>query len=170
MASAPDKKNKEPATDADTAAESAPPKRSRKRLIIAAAAMLLLAGGGGAGWWFLHGHESPPAKASVAPPAPPVFVELETFTVNLAGDRILQTTLSLQVGAAADADQLKLYLPQVKDRLLLLLSSKTVDDLQSPAGKEQLRADIAARLRAPYAKGLAAPAIAGVFLTSFVIQ
>ncbi len=165
MASAPEQKNKE----TDTESEAVKP-ASRKRLWIALAAVLLLAGGGGGAWWFLHARTDAPAVARVEPPAPPVFIELETFTVNLAGDRILQTTLSLQVAKSGDADQLKLYLPQVKDRLLLLLSSKTVEELQSAEGKESLRADITKRLRAPYAKGLEAPAILGVFLTSFVIQ
>ncbi len=166
MATAPEPKN----TEQETETPDAPPK-SRKRLWIALAAVTLLAaGGGGAAWWFLRPAHEAPKVAKPAPPAPPVFVELETFTVNLAGDRILQTTLTLQVGKVEDADQLKVYMPQVKNRLLMLLSSKNVDELQTTEGKESLRADIVARLRAPYEKGLEAPAVNGVFLTSFVIQ
>lgn len=166
MATAPEPKK----TEQETETPAAPPK-SRKRLWIALAAVTLLAaGGGGAAWWFLRPAHEAPKVAKPAPPAPPVFVELETFTVNLAGDRILQTTLTLQVGKAEDAEQLKVYMPQVKNRLLMLLSSKNVDELQTTEGKESLRADIVARLRAPYEKGLEAPAVNGVFLTSFVIQ
>ncbi len=166
MATAPEPKK----TEQETETPAAPPK-SRKRLWIALAAVTLLAaGGGGAAWWFLRPVHEAPKVAKPAPPAPPVFVELETFTVNLAGDRILQTTLTLQVGKTEDAEQLKVYMPQVKNRLLMLLSSKNVDELQTTEGKESLRADIVARLRAPYEKGLEAPAVNGVFLTSFVIQ
>ncbi len=157
--------------DNDTETPPAPPTKSRRRLGIALIAALLLAtGSGGAAWWFLRPATDVPPVVKVEPPQPPVFVELDTFTVNLAGDHILQTTLTLQVGKTADADQLKLYLPQVKDRLLMLLSSRTADELQSTEGKESLRSDIVARLRAPFDKGLEAPAIHGVFLTSFVIQ
>jgi len=156
--------------DKDT--ESTPaPRKSRKRLYLALIALVLLAGGGGGGaWWFLHSNAEAPKPVKPAPPAPPVFIELETFTVNLTGDRILQTTLTLQVAKPEDAEQLKVYLPQVKNRLLMLLSAKTAEELQTTEGKEGLRAEIVARLRAPYEKGLEAPAINGVFLTSFVIQ
>lgn len=134
------------------------------------AAVLLLAGGGGGAWWFLR---PAPATAEVAkpePPKPPIFVELEPFTVNLTGDRVLQTSVSVQVDKQADADQLKLYQPVVKSRLLLLLSAASPEALQAPQGKELLAAEIAGTLRQPYAKGLPPPAIGGVFLTSFVIQ
>jgi len=167
MANKPEAATKEQDTDS-----LPPPRKSRKRLFLALGALLLLggAGGGGAWWWFSHSQAEAPKAAKPAPPAPPVFIELETFTVNLTGDRILQTTLTLQVAKPEDAEQLKVYLPQVKNRLLLLLSAKTAEELQTTEGKESLRAEIVARLRAPYEKGLESPAINGVFLTSFVIQ
>ena len=146
---------------------SAPSKQSRQRLWIALIVVLLLAAAAGAAWCLLRPASGVPTPVK---PVPPVFVELDTFTVNLAEDRILQTALTLQVGKAADADQLKLYLPQVKNRLLMLLSSRTADELQTTDGKERLRTDIVARLREPFDKDLDAPAIHGVFLTSFVIQ
>ncbi len=166
MATAPESTTKDPDTDTPPAAP-----KSRKRWWIALAAITLLAAAGsGAAWWYLHPAAEAPKVAKPVPPAPPVFVELDTFTVNLAGDRILQTTLTLQVSKSDDAEQLKLYLPQVKNRLLMLLSSKTVEELQTTEGKEILRSDIVTRLRAPYEKGLNAPSVNGVFLTSFVIQ
>ncbi len=146
------------------------PKSRKKLLIIAIASVLLLGGGGGAAWYYLKPTAQENKVAVKPPPAPPVFLELDTFTVNLAGDRILQTGISLQVKDAKDGEQLKLYMPQVKSRLLLLLSAKAIDELQSPAGKEALAAEIATSLRQPYAKDLTPPAISGVYLTSFVIQ
>ncbi len=152
-----------------TSIDEARPKPTKKRLLIALAA-LLLAGGGGAAWWLLQPKAAEAHAAKPPPPAPPVFVELETFTVNIAADHVLQTGITLQVKGAEDGDQLKLYMPQVKSRLLLLLSARDIDHLRSPEGKVTLASDIATALRAPYASGLAAPAISGVFLTSFVIQ
>lgn len=145
--------------------------RSKKLWLLAGIGLLLTAAGGAGGaWWLLHSPPEAQHAAKPQPPAPPLFFELETFTVNLAGERILQTTISLQIKQAADAEQLKLYLPQVKSRLLLLLSSKTAEELQTPGGKEALAAEIAGALAKPYEKLLAPPAISGVFLTSFVIQ
>ncbi len=166
MAAAPSKDSKE--SNVTPISEARP--RSKKLLLVLAGGVLLCAGGGGAAWWMMQSQPHAPQAAKPQPPAPPVFLELETFTVNLAGDRILQTTISLQVKESGDADQLKLYLPQVKSRLLLLLSAKTVDELQTAGGKEGLAGEIAAALRQPYEKNLPPPTISGVFLTSFVIQ
>ena len=152
-----------------TSIDEARPKPKKKLLLIALAAVLL-AGGGGAAWWMLQPKPAEAHAAKPPPPAPPVFVELETFTVNIAADHVLQTGITLQVKGAEDADQLKLYMPQVKSRLLLLLSARDIETLRSPEGKVTLSSDIATALRAPYVSGLAAPVISGVFLTSFVIQ
>ncbi len=150
---------------------NARPRSRKKLLLIVMIVLLLLGGGGGAAWYFLRpAGTAAPQTAVKPPPAPPVFIELEIFTVNLAGDRILQTGITLQVKEAKDAEQLKLYMPQVKNRLLLLLSSKSIDELHTPSGKESLAADIATSLKQAYTKDLTPPAISGVFLTSFVIQ
>lgn len=162
--------NANPADSNVTDIHAAKPKSRKKLIVIAVAGLLALGGGGAAAWHFL---KPPPAEAHAAvkpPPAPPVFLELEAFTVNLAGDRILQAGVTLQVKEAKDGDQLKLYMPQVKSRMLLLLSAKSIEELQSPTGKQALATEIAASLRQPYAPDLPAPSINGVFLTSFVIQ
>lgn len=143
---------------------------SGKKLMIIGAAVLLLAGGGGGAWWMMRGDPGAEHVEKPKPPAAPLFVELEPFTVNLAGDHVLQTSVSLQVAKAEDADQLKLYQPVVKSRMLLLLSSKTAEALQAPQGKETLAAEIGEVLKQPYVKGLTPPAIGGVYLTAFVIQ
>ncbi len=156
--------------DSNAADGEAKPKSRKKLFVIAGVALLLLGGGGAAAWHFMK----PPASeahAAVKPPPPaPVFLELEPFTVNLAGDRILQTGITLQVKDAKDGEQLKLYMPQVKSRMLLLLSAKSIEELQSQNGKQVLATEIGASLKLPYAADLAPPAINGVFLTSFVIQ
>lgn len=144
--------------------------RSGKKLMLVGAVALLLAGGGAGAWWMMRGDPAATQADKPKPPAAPLFVELEPFTVNLAGDHVLQTSVSLQVAKAEDADQLKLYQPVVKSRMLLLLSSKSAEALQAPQGKEALAADIALALKQPYVKGLPPPAIGGVYLTAFVIQ
>ena len=145
--------------------------RSRMKLLIMVCALVLLVAGGAGTWWFTRKTETSTAHAEKhEPPAPPVFVELEPFTVNLAGDHVLQTSVSLQVSKAEDADQLKLYQPVVKSRMLILLSSKSAEALQATQGKEALTTEIASVLKQPYLKGLTPPAIGGVYLTAFVIQ
>lgn len=150
---------------------AAQPRKSTPWLWLILAAVVLLASAGGAWFWWSH-NAAPASKAAPPPPPPPkpVFVELGSFTVNLAADRILQTSLSVQVKGGNDAEQIKLYMPQVKSRLLLLMSAKNPDELNTGKGKEALAADIAALLRQPFAKDLPPMGLAGVFFTSFVIQ
>jgi flagellar basal body-associated protein FliL len=50
------------------------------------------------------------------------------------------------------------------------MSTRNAEELNTADGKKTLSADIAAQLRMPFTKGLAAPEIAGVFFTAFVIQ
>ncbi len=148
---------------------SAKPRSKKKPILIATALLAVLAGGGVWGW-MTYGPNQHVAVAKPAPPALPVFVELENFTVNLAGEHILQVSITLQVKRAEDADQIKLYMPQVKSRLLMLMSTKNAEELNTADGKKTLSAEIAAQLRMPFVKGLAAPEMAGVFFTAFVIQ
>ena len=147
--------------------ESPPPNKKRWGLMIAGIALLLCASAGA--WLFMHPTKSDD-KPAVVVVAPPVFIELEPFTVNLDAEHILQASLSLQLSSEADADQLKRYLPQVRDRLLMLMSSHSAESLRTPEGKEALARDIARRLQQAYANGLKPPKVDGVYFTAFVIQ
>ena len=144
-----------------SADESAAKPSSRKRLL------LILAGGAGAYLYMKPAQEKSPAPVVVAPP---VFMELEPLTVNLNDDHILQSSFSLQLHSEEDVEQLKRYLPQVRSRLLMLMSAQPADTLKSAEGKEKLAKDIAATLQKAYATGLKPPVVSGVYFTAFVIQ
>ena len=88
MASRPNKPIKE---SNDGKAEK---KSGKARLVIIIVAVLLLGGAGGAAAWYYGQLQSTPA------PKIPVFVSLETFTVNLQpehSDQHLQTNLTLRL-------------------------------------------------------------------------
>ncbi len=151
-----------------TPPDSDAPPPSRKRLWLILAAVVLLLGAAAAAYLLM----APAAEKKPAPVvvAPPVFMELEPFTVNLIDERILQSGITLQLQANEDAEQLKRYLPQVRSRLLMLMSARGTDTLKTPEDKEALAADIRKRLQQAYADGLKPPAVTGVFFTAFVIQ
>jgi flagellar FliL protein len=73
-----------------------------------------------------------------------VFVTLEPFVVNLAGDvqHYLQVGIDLRVVDGHVTDQIKVHLPEIRNGVLLLLSSKSVEDLSSVEQKNLLRAQI----------------------------
>ncbi len=145
--------------DADVVA----PKKGKKKLIIiiAAALAVLLIGGGVAAYVLKQkaaaaeaAAEAEDGDASAAseehaekdePKAPPVFVALDPFVVNLAdrdAERFAQIGVTLQVDDAKFADELKLYMPAVRNGILMVLAHKTSGELLERSGKERLAAEI----------------------------
>ena len=114
-----------------------------------------------------------PAHAKPNPAAPPVFSQMDPFTVNLqadGGEQFLQTAFTLKVGSQADVDAIKLYLPQVRSRVLLLLSSKRGAEIATVEGKKKLAEEIIEQLTQPLGKGAQPLVVTDVFFTAFVIQ
>ena len=156
--------------------EPAPAAPGKKRLILIIAVVLVLAGAGGGAWYFL---KSPPPAADGKPDTsktakPPVFVPLEPFTVNLQHDDLspqyLQVGLSLKVTDSAVVDTLKLHMPEIRNRVLLLLSSKKASDITTLEGKQALSAELMREISQPIAGSAQAKGIDSVLFTSFVIQ
>jgi flagellar FliL protein len=81
-------------------------------------------------------------KEAEAKGLPPVFVELEPFTVNLqpelATDQYLQVKASLKMEDQAAADSLKAYMPEIRHHALMLLSGKKASELSNTEGRETL--------------------------------
>jgi len=153
-------------------------KDSKKKLflVVGSAALVLFGGGVAATWYFTsHGseHENERKVAKAEPAKPPIFVNLEPFTVNLqpeVGDQYLQITLTLQVKEQSQVDIIKLQMPQVRSRLLMLLSSKKASEISSLEGKKKLSDEIIAQVNLPFASQAAPQSVSGVFFTSFIIQ
>jgi flagellar protein FliL len=161
------------ATLAATAADAAPAGKKKKSRLMLVLVLLLIVGGagGGAAWWFLgRAHETEPKLAAVKPP---VFHTLEPFTVNLAeenGDHYLQVSVVYQVADDKAVDQVKVYLPVIRNRILLLLSAKRPSELQSAEGKQKLVDELVGAARASIPGTQPERGITGAFLGAFVIQ
>lgn len=155
----------------ETPPKETPAKKSRTKLLLVLGFLLLGLGGAGA-WYFLAQPAASPKAAKQEPPKPPIFVSLETFTVNLqsgSAEQFLQVDLTLQFTEEADAEIVRQHMPEVRNRLLMLLTSKQGAEISTVEGKKQLSQEIAAQLRQPFTAGKLQHA-AGVFFTSFVIQ
>ena len=154
----------------------APPPSKLNKKILALAIVVLLAIIGGGGAWFYHSGfamSNPAAQAAPQAPKPPVFMTLETFTVNLQGEEVqqfLQVSMTLQVTNDAQVDLIKMHMPQARNRLLLLLSSKKSSEILSVEGKKKLAADIVTQLKQPFTPQGPQPGVTDVFFTSFVVQ
>lgn len=110
-----------------------------------------------------------PARAET-----PLFVEIAPFTVNLQpdnyGNRLLYTGVSLQVGDEATRDFLLQHMPQLRSRLLTLLSGQKAEALISQTGKRQLAESVLAMLREPMATPQPELAVRDVLFTEFIVQ
>ena len=77
---------------------------------------------------------------------PPVFITMDEFLVNLpgkGGEHYLQTKLVLRTADTTTEKRITDFLPLVRDRVLAVLSSRTVDEMATVEGKSRMSKDIA---------------------------
>lgn len=139
--------------------------------------VLILAGGGGAGyyWWQHQLHNSALHAVVVPPPPIPIFLPLDTFTVNLINpandpDRVLYIGITLRLPDEETRKMLNNFLPSVRSRLLLLLSRQDAGTLSNEQGKQQLIEQIKQVLSEPLVAGQPRPVIDDVLLTAFILR
>jgi flagellar FliL protein len=160
------------------AADDAPGGKKKSKLKLIIIALVVLALGGGAAGYFLLMKKPKSAGAHVEEEShesakAPVFLVLDPFTVNLQqenGDQYLQVAMTVQVADSKQSDDIKVYLPQVRSRVLMVLSSKKASEINTPDGKKQLADDIIAQIKKPFSEKGPAQKVNDVFFTSFVIQ
>jgi flagellar FliL protein len=161
-------------------APSAPAPKGKKKLLITIAALVLvlgLAGGGGAFYWSKKkAAERAAAQAEGGDAAPveqkkaerkhaPAFVSLEPFTVNLAdreGERYAQVGMTLELNDPKLADQIKVYMPIIRNNVLMLLAHKTSVELLERQGKQRLAQEVLSETARALGIEAPAPAAAGV--------
>jgi len=88
--------------------------------------------------------QAPRARAH-DPKNPPVFVPLDPFTVNLADrdvERYAQIGVTLELDDPKIGEELKVYMPAIRNNILMVLSGKTSDKLLTREGKEKLARQI----------------------------
>ena len=184
---------------------SAPARRGGKLLLIIlliAVLILILVVGGffallmmkkGAGGNTGASHETVPAAALAPAPftsavdlsKPPVFVQLEPFTVNLRAregedNHYLQTDIVLRVSDQKTGDALKGWMPEIRNRINRILTSKSISDIQNDLGHEKMQNEILRGLNTmfgapsppPEATLIQMPSgpIQGVLFSSFIVQ
>lgn len=148
----------------------------RRKLLLIAGIVLLLAAGGGAAAYFLLGDKSGEGDEAQAKPTvrkPPVFVDLDMFTVNLAGDdadRFMQIRLVAEVRDGASGEMLKAMMPAVRNEILLLLGSKKADDLITREDKEKLAGELVQVVNRPLEGTPAAKGVEHVNFTHLIVQ
>ena len=151
---------------------AAPAKPAGKGKLILILSLVLGAAASGGGVWFYMKSQAPhTAEAEVKKKPAPVFVPLDNFTVNLADrEHYLQVGVTFEVHTAHDADAMKLNMPILRSKILLLLSSKNANELSSPEGKTALMGELVAQAKEAVTEPASQEGIETVHFSAFVIQ
>jgi len=173
--------------DPKAEAAAAPASGGKKKLfiIIGAAVLVLGLGGGGAAWFLMHGgahasegaadskHEKETPKKKKKAEAPPEYLAIEPFTVNLQpenGDQYLRIAFTLQVEGVEQVELIKANMAKIRSRVLLLLSGKKASEINTVEGKQQLAGEILAVVKAPFDQHGDEQEVEDVLFTEFIIQ
>jgi len=143
-------------------AEGEAPKKSKKKLIfIILGAVVAIGGGVGYYMWSQSQAEAKRKQAELeATPEyqlkkqmefrkenkPPRFIKMDEFTVNLpgrGGEHYLQTAIVLRTGDSSTEGKIKNFLPVIRDKIILVLSSRTMQELATVDGKNAMAREIA---------------------------
>jgi len=98
------------------------------------------------------------------------YQNLETFYVNIGSTseiRYLKITISLELSEKSNVEHLKKMIPRIRDDILILLSSKTIEELSPAKGKVLLKNQIKTRINL-ILKPLVN--VVNVYFTEFIIQ
>ena len=141
---------------AAAAADAVPAKSGgKKKLVLMVAVAAIVLGGGGVGALVYMKKQKAAAEEAAAAAKPrekkrdknekPVFVPMDAFVVNLAdheADRYAQIGIVLEVPDEHAGEEIKTYLPAIRNNILLLLAHKSSTDLAGGDGKELLARQI----------------------------
>ena len=142
--------------------DAIPKSGKKKKLIVIIAAVLVLVLAGGGATVFMLKKKAAAAAAEeaadedgTAKPAhsaakdghrtPPTFLPMDPFVVNLAdreADRFAQIGITLEVDDAKFAEEMKAYMPAIRNGILMVLAHKTSQQLLERSGKEALAVEI----------------------------
>ena len=150
----------------------------RKRsiwLILLIIVALAATGAAGAAWWLLNQKNAATAEQEAPPPPEPVFMALDTFTVKLVNadndpDRVLYVGFTLRLPDEATRARFTNYLPEVRSRLLLLLSCQDAIALANEQGKQKLIEQIKQVLSPPLVPGQPNQVVTDVLFTAFILR
>jgi flagellar FliL protein len=152
------------------AEEEKTPKKSKLKLIIIAVAVLLIGAGGIYGYSKYDKGKKDNAEATKEK-IMSIVCPLNSFVVNLqdktgVGKRYLKLTMQLEVGKEEDKLLIGNHNAQLRDTILLLLSSQSLKEINTMEGKLDLKQTLLSRMN----QILGDTIVRGIYFTEFVVQ
>ena len=160
--------------------EEAKPKKSASKFIILALVVIVLGAGGYGGWsFFMKGKDQEKkgeTQISKSNPASKkdeikIVFPLESFVVNLAdktglGKRYLKVTVALEVNDESKKKMVEEHTAELRDTVLLLLSSQSFGEISTMDGKLELKQALLSRIN----QALGGVVVRKLYFTEFVVQ
>ncbi|WP_137972848.1 flagellar basal body-associated protein FliL [Pseudomonas sp. F(2018)] len=163
--------------------EKAGGKGKLKLIILIVVALLLAIGVSVGATWFLLGkdkgaEEDKPAEEtseSAAPVKQPALYEsiAPAFIANYKHQgraRYMQVSVALMARNQAELDALKVHMPLIRNRLVMLFSGQDFGALMTPVGKEMLRSQATAVVQEVAQKETGKTVVEQVLFTNIVLQ
>jgi flagellar FliL protein len=153
-----------------------PAKGSKMKLILIVVLALVLGGGiaGGVLFFLMGGEPEEAVEAGPAVPAPPIYKSLEPpLVVNFQGPgriRYVQVGVVMSARDPMVMDAVDQHMPVIRNNLIMLLSGKTYEELNTREGKEQAREEVLDTIRSVLEERTGDAGIESVYFTSFVMQ
>lgn len=151
-----------------------------KLLLISLVVSLVMSSAVGAGVYFMlqsddtsDATEQTEGEEQAEPSGPPIYHELEdSFIVNLSEQpgRFLQVSVQLMTRNEEVVDAVDRHMPILRNNLLILFSTQTLEDISTREGKEALRVAALEEVKAILEKRGEPNDVEEVFFTSLVVQ
>jgi len=149
--------------------------KSKKKLIIIVI-MFLLIGMGGAAYYFKF-YNVPESKEAHQKEkellAKPAYIPFGPFALNLqpvTAEKYVNISLTIQAADIIEEENIKSHIPEIQDRIELLISNKEASDISTTEGKISLKNELITRINMPFKNSLTPQKISDIFFTNFIIQ
>ena len=149
--------------------------KKKKWLVIIGAVVLLLVVGAAAAWFLYFKPAQEAAEKAAQQPPPPLHKEpfealwalpsLEIPISGRMGARTLKVTFSLRLDNAGLEDELSLRQDEVEDGVRLLLSGRSVEEMEKNENRIRLKYDVLRLINGLVETGR----VRGVYVTEFLI-
>jgi flagellar FliL protein len=162
--------------EAPPASEKAEPaKKNKKGLFIMIAIVVVALAGGLGAYLLLFSHkgstggqeETKHEEGGKHGESKTALVALDAFVLNLSEQgRFLKLSLQFELADAQNQAMVTDKTPQLRDAIITLVSSKTVESVSSPEGKMQLKDELLLRANQAVGKDV----FKNLYFTEFVMQ
>ncbi|MGQ9795374.1 flagellar basal body-associated FliL family protein [Desulfosoma sp.] len=163
-------KKKEKQEQAPDVAQQPKKKSPLLKILIVVVALGALGWGGFFAYTKFFAKETTPQEVEAkTEPAKVNVKSLETFLVNLAdpgGERYLKVTMQLSLNNESVSQEIDSRMAELRDSILMLLSSKEYDDISSLSGKLALKKTLINNLNRVLKKGT----VLDIYFTEFLVQ